>query len=225
MWITTASDFVQSAGIIVITAAALQATAYLFSSQIMLRLFLLMGTALYLLYYFTAANEPLWPAIVGTGCIATTSVYGFFRALANRSTFSISKAHLPVFEKIGEIEPGAFRKLMSVGRVETYTTITQLTEKGVVPDRIWFILQGEVDVVKHGHSFALSPHAFVGEISVIGRFPASADVFSRAGTTAVVWDRARLLALMKRDERFRTAVEALLARDMAIKLAQAVKLG
>ncbi|MGB5865674.1 MAG: hypothetical protein WBG95_15415 [Sulfitobacter sp.] len=225
MWTDTALEFASSAGIIVIIAAALQTAAYLFSSQITLRFFLLLGTAFYLLYYFVAADDPLWPAIFGTGCIATTSIYGLVRTIADRSRFTISKAHLPVFKHIGEIEPGAFRKLMKHGQFKTFTQDIPMTKTGIIPDNVYFTLSGDVDVVKKDHKFAVGPHNFIGEISIMGGFAATADVYGRAGTTVVVWNRSALMRQMEKDERFRVAVEAVFARDMAVKLSQAVQIG
>ncbi|AXI47971.1 hypothetical protein C1J03_19380 [Sulfitobacter sp. SK012] len=224
MWVETAADFLTSPGIIVVAAAALQTIAYIFSNQLTLRLFLLLGTSLYLLYYFVAADDPLWPAIFGTACIGTTSIYGFLRTLANRSTFSISKAHLSIYETIGDIEPGAFRQLMKTAEIKTFDGPEILTELGVVPDHVFYVLEGEVDVCKNDYKFTTGPTVFIGEVSIIGGFEATATVHSRAGSKAVVWDRHRLLEAMGKNVHFRIAVESLFSKDMALKLAQSAKM-
>ncbi len=159
--------------------------AYLFSSQITLRILLLMGTSLYLLYYFVAADQPLWPAIFGTACIGATPIFGLLRAIV------------------------------------TFEQPTEMTRQGQVPTSVFFTLDGDVDVNKADVSFQSPPFSWIGEISIIGGFPASATVRSKPGTKAVVWDRQHLMPKLKRNEKFRIAVEALFARDMAVKLAQA----
>lgn len=211
-------------GVIVIAAAAVQAVAYLFRSQITLRFFLLIGNLLYMLYYFVAADQPLWAAIAGTTAIVITSVYGFGRALLNRSTWIIPNDFKPIFEKIGSIEPGAFCHLMQGAKIVEYSGVERLTEQDQMPDSVYFTLGSEVDVSKQGIGFTSEPYRFIGEISIMGAFPASATVYSRAGTRAVKWDRDWLIDQMDRNERFKIAVEALFARDMAFKLAQAAKL-
>lgn len=223
MWAKTALEFANSAGIIVLMAAALQTAAYLFSSQITLRIFLLLGTFLYLLYYFVAADDPLWPAIFGTACIGATSIYGLLRTLADRSTLTIPKAQMPIYKSIGDIEPGAFRTLMKHAEIKTFTARTPLTKLGVVPNQLFFTLSGDVDVAKNSHAFTIGAHKFIGEISIIGNFAATADVYSRDGTQVVVWEREKLLAQMGKNDRFRVAVEALFARDIANKLSRAVQ--
>jgi hypothetical protein len=195
----------------------------MFAHQIALRVFLLAGTSLYLIYYFVAADDPLWPAIFGTGCIGVTSVYGLLRAIAYRSTLTISKLHFPIFEKMNGMEPGAFRKLMKTAEIVTFEDQTPLTQIGVIPDHVYFIIDGELDVNKSNIDFTMEPNSFVGEISIIGEFAATATVFSRAGSKAVVWNRYRLIEIMDKDDRFRISVEALFSKDMARKLAQAAK--
>ncbi len=223
MWVESITEFMSSAGIIVVAAAAMQTVAYVFASQITLRLFLLVGTFLYLLYYFVVADNPLWPAILGTACIGVTSIYGLLRALAHRSTLMISRDHMPIYEKMADIEPGAFRKLMKNAKIVTFVERLPMTEIGVVPDHVYYTLEGDVDVNKSNYDFPIGPFKFIGEISIIGGFGATATVHSRPGSKAVVWDRYELVTHMNKDERFRVAVEALFSKDMAIKLAQAAK--
>ncbi|MGH1576460.1 hypothetical protein [Planktotalea sp.] len=224
MWVETLTGFIFSTGTIVLAAAAMQTVGYVFSSQITLRIFLLLGTLLYLIYYFVAAEDPLWPAIFGTICIGATSVYGLGRALANRSKWTITKDQLPIFEAMSEIEPGAFRKLMKDAHIKTFDAPTLMTEHGKVPEHVFYTLDGAVDVLKSNMTFSIERFNFIGEISIIGGFGATATVHSRAQTKVVMWDRAKLLAKMQRDERFRIAVEALFSKDMATKLAQAAKI-
>lgn len=223
MWVELISAALTPVGAIVLIAAVIQAVAYMFTNQVTLRLLLLVGTFLYIWYYFVADDTPLWPAIVATTLIGITSIIGFFRLLSSRSKRTISKAHLPIFEQMADIEPGAFRKLMTHATIKTFEGREEMTVFGEVPRHVYYILEGDVDVTKSGFEFASHASNFIGEISVIGGFGATATVFSRAGTRAVVLDRKTLLVSMGKDERFRVAVEALFAKDMAIKLAQAAK--
>lgn len=222
-WVDDLHSVLWQVGAIVILAAMLQTVAYLFTNQITLRIFLLAGNGFYLLYYFVAADDPLWSAILGTSAIGVASIYGLLRALAHRSVRMIRADHLPIFKQIGDIEPGAFRKLMKSAQIITFDQPTLMTEIGQMPASVFFTLDGDVDVTKNCRRFSSPPFSWIGEISIIGGFAASATVHSKAGTTAVVWDRKRLMNKMQREEKFRIAVEALFSKDMAQKLAQAAK--
>lgn len=191
----------------------------------MLRLFLLIGTCLYLLYYFVAADDPLWHAIFGTACIGVTSIYGFIRAILHRAKWALPKDDVAIYEQMKDIEPGAFRKFMKAGEIKTFDAPIMMTQQGAVPDHVYYTLEGHVDVTKDNVSFVSDQFSFIGEISFIGGFAATATVRARKGTKAIVWDRKRLLKLMAGDDRFRVAVEALFAKNMAIKLANAAQLG
>ena len=71
-------------GWLVIAGAMLHTFAYLIRDQIALRIVLLVGTFLYIAYYVAVPTGPLWPAIVGTSCIALASIVGLMRVTLGR---------------------------------------------------------------------------------------------------------------------------------------------
>lgn len=68
-------------GWLVLAGAALQATACLFTNQLVLRTMLFAGSVHYVAYYAAATETPLWPAIFGTSAIALGNGIGFVRVL------------------------------------------------------------------------------------------------------------------------------------------------
>lgn len=78
---TDLSQFAEPTAWVVLSAALLQCGAHLMTNQIALRLALFTGTTLYLVYYFVAASEPLWPAIVGTAALGVANALGLLRVL------------------------------------------------------------------------------------------------------------------------------------------------
>ncbi|MDA8870089.1 hypothetical protein N9H93_01695 [Rhizobiaceae bacterium] len=69
------------ATLLVLGGAGLQTGAHVFRNQFVLRIMLLAGTCLYIAYYFVATPDPLWPAIIASAAIATTSVFGLIRTV------------------------------------------------------------------------------------------------------------------------------------------------
>lgn len=65
----------------------------------------------------------------------------------------------------------------------------QLTTQGTVPEKLFYILSGEVLIDKDGNRFNAGPRVFVGEISIILGTPASASVFLAKGAEIVEWNR------------------------------------
>lgn len=71
-------------GWLVISGAGLQVGAHLLRDQVALRLILLVGTCLYIAYYASLTDGPLWPAIISSSFLAAASVVGLARVLVRR---------------------------------------------------------------------------------------------------------------------------------------------
>jgi len=201
----------------------MQACAYVFSKQITLRILLLIGTAFYLIYYFNASDTPLWPAIFGTSIIASTSIFGLVKLVINSSELIIARDHLPIFRLFPGLEPGTFNKLMQAGEVRYLKDKEVLTKKGIIPSHLFLILEEVVDVKKKKFKFQVGKGSFIGEVSMMQNSAATATVYGRSDTKVIAWPRINLEKTMAKDNRFKLALEALIARDMARKLAEAAK--
>ncbi|MCL4766814.1 MAG: cyclic nucleotide-binding domain-containing protein [Hyphomicrobiaceae bacterium] len=213
-------EFVSQPGSIVYLAAATQAAGLLFRTQIVLRIFLLLGSGLYLTYYAVAAATPLWEAMVATTAIALANIFGLTLLMLSRSARMIPADQVALHDMLGGLEPGDFRSLMRFGRVRTLPADEILTVAGQVPDRLLYVIDGDVEIEKSSSPrFRIAPRHFIGEVSLVLDAPASATVWASAGTRLVEWPRVRLVQEMKRRTRLKLAVEALIARDMARKVA------
>ncbi len=213
-------EFVAQPGHIVYVAAATQAVGLIFRTQITLRIFLLVGSGLYLVYYAVAAQTPLWEAMAATTAIALANVYGLILLILSRSARMIPADQAGLHQMLGGLEPGDFRSLMRFGRIRTLQADEILTVAGQVPDRLLYVIDGDVEIEKGSTPrFRIAPRHFIGEVSLVLDSPASATVWAAAGTQLVEWPRGRLLQEMRRRTRLKLAVEALIARDMARKVA------
>ena len=206
-------------GNIVYLAAATQAAGLLLRTQLVLRLFLLLGSGFYLTYYAMAAASPLWEAIAAEALIASANAYGLAMLLLSRSRWLIPESQLDLFDMIGELEPGEFKALMRHGRMRTLETDEVLTVEGRVPERLVYVIDGEVEIDKGGATFKLAPRHFIGEISLVLGTAASATTRVAAGTQIVEWPRSALSRAMTRQHRLKLAVEAIIGKDMARKVA------
>ena len=213
-------DLVAQPGNIVYIAAATQAAGMLFRSQIILRVLLLLGSGLYLVYYATAAENPLWQAMAATTAISLANIYGISMLLLSRSVRIIPAHQFALFKMLDGMEPGDFRALMRFGQTRTLQREEALTVKGEVPDRLFYVIEGEVEIEKKtAPRFRIAPRNFIGEVSLVLGSPASATVLAPPGTRIIEWPRDRLTKQMDRRNRLKLAIEALIARDMARKVA------
>lgn len=114
---------------------------------------------------------------------------------------------------------GEQRRILNMGRWETLEDGTVLTRDGVHPPALVYIAEGTVDVLINGRQIAIcGPGDYVGEMSLVGGAPASAD--TRVRGSALVW---RLPAeaiedLDRRKPAWLAVIEAGIARNIRRKL-------
>jgi hypothetical protein len=158
--------------------------------------------------------------MAATTAISMANVYGISMLLLSRSVRIIPAEQLPYFGMLEGLEPGEFKTLMRFGKVRTLQNQEILTVKGEVPGRLFYVIEGEVEIEKNSTPrFCIGPRHFIGEVSLVLGTPASATVAAPAGTRLIEWPRDLLARQMARRNRLKLAVEALIARDMARKVA------
>jgi hypothetical protein len=92
-----------------------------------------------------------------------------------------------------------FRKLIKTNAFNTvYGTI--LTRETEIPDKLYIILKGEVEIIKAEQSIAtLQPGSFIGEMSFISKGPTSASSWAVKEVQCAFWTRDDLEKLKQRD--------------------------
>ncbi len=206
-------------GNLVFLAAAIQAAALLFRGQLRLRVLLLTGSIVYLFYYMVAAKEPLWEAMIATSAMSIANIYGLAVLILGNTVRLIPANQIALFSMFGEIQPGEFRLFMKLGQIRRLTDDETLTMIGKVPDYLYFVIEGEVEIEQGCGRFQIPSRHFIGEISLMLGTPASATTQVKSGTQIVQWPREQLIRNMARHPKMKTAVESLLSRDMARKVA------
>jgi len=205
-------------------AVAFYVMGFLFRDQIVLRSLVLSGSACYVIYYFIVSDAPLWDAILATTLIMASTAYGLISLLLSRSKLAVPRAQMPVLdamESFGRLEPGLFRRLMDCGDRRVASAETPLTREGVPPEALAFLVSGGMRIRKGDVDLVLPGPCFVGEVGWMLGTPASADVAAVPGSDYVLWPRDDLRRAMRRNPRLETALDALVAHDMARKVAAA----
>lgn len=200
-------------------ATAAQVIGLLVTRQLILRLMVLTGSALFVVYYYTHLGQPQWDAIVGSSLIGLANLVGLMVLLYSRIPIGMRGENRLLFEAIGGLEPGQFRKLMRVGRMVQSPEPVVLTKEGEVPDQLFFVLKGRPLIEKDDYAFRIADRCFVGEVAFKLGCLASATATLPEGGMYVTWERTRLEALLARKPTLQQAFDALIARDMANKVA------
>ncbi|MGB0505408.1 MAG: Crp/Fnr family transcriptional regulator [Pikeienuella sp.] len=217
-------DTIFSTGILVHLGMAGYFAGFLFRDQVVLRLLVLAGTASYLAYYYLHPAEPLWGAIFASSMIGLATLIGLMRVLASRMPLTLNAEDRLIFDALPGLEPGEFRRLMALAERVTLGKDTLLTAEGHKPDRLHFTCAGEFAAEKDGKTFKIPPLTFVGEVSFMLDAKASATLVAESGARLVSWEVGRLRSTLSSHPDLKQAFEALLARDMAEKVAAGIRL-
>ncbi|MCK8464442.1 cyclic nucleotide-binding domain-containing protein [Aliiroseovarius sp. S1339] len=207
--------------ILVLAAAGMFVLGYLIINQVILRVMLLIGTALYIWYYFVVAPTPLWPAIWASSATGFANIIGLSGLLLRKSQLSIPRRFSDLYVHFDMLPPGDFRKLMLVAQRRSRPAGYQLTQDGVEVQKLCYVVAGTVTVKKFGNSFTMPGASFVGEVSFLTGNYASASTYLSHESDVLEWDVGMLERRAARDVRFRLALDAVISLDLAQKVARA----
>lgn len=215
-------DFIEP-GYLAWIAGGLYAIGYLIINQVALRLMVLLGTIFYIWYYWVAADVPLWDAIIASVILGTANLIGLANLLFHKSSLYVPRAHRDIYGgQFSHMLPADFRVLMQDcrrERLETEQIVT--TEDGQVKS-LYYVLAGEIGIEKLGERFWMPSGLFVGEIAYLTGRNSSATTWLPAGSEVLIWDFETLRKRSDRNPRFKLAFEAMISRDLAMKVAVAV---
>ena len=200
--------------------AALLTVAAMFSKdQLMLRALLLVSTILYIVYYAIIPATPLWDAMAWSTAMVLANVVMMARIALDRASYAMRQDEKRLFASFPNLAPGQFRRLMELARWTSARNDTLLTREGEPIDRLYFVIDGAIEVTKGGRSFPIRPETFIGEIGFLLRQPASATVTVKAGTRYVDWPADALAELLSERPALGVAMESRFNLDLATKLA------
>ena len=213
-----------STGTLVHIAMLGYVAGFILKNQIGLRSLVLFATCFYIAYYYYHPETPLWGAIFASLMILLANLIGLSRILYGRMKLAMPADQVAIYDAMAGLQPGEFRKLMSLGEVRTTERETRLTTEGETPDHLYFIAEGAPVAEKGGRRFDVPPRHFIGEISFVLGTAATATVRLPAGGRYVMWDKDKLRRAFARSPELERGFEALLSRDMASKVSTSVQI-
>ena len=195
---------------------------YLIINQLMLRLVLMVGSFIYVAYYWTAADEPLWSAIYLSIAMICANMIGITGLFARQSRLAIPAAHKDIYHLFGDLPPGDFRDLVLRANRRTLQEDEVVSNAGQPMRKLYYVLSGTAQVEKAGERFTLPAAVLVGEVAYMRRRPSSATTTVVAGSEILEWNVDVLEARAARSSRFQLALESMISKDLAEKVALAV---
>lgn len=208
--------------VLITLAGGLYTLGLLIINQMLLRLMIFAGSVAYLAYYWTAADTPLWGAIYTTTILMVANVIGMASLLLRNASFAIPRGFEDIYPNFKPLLPGDFRALMLLSERRTLEVDTVLSREAAPQDTLFFIIHGIPTVTKMGTSFPMAERIFVGEVAYLTGNGSAATTSVKAGTELLSWDLTKLRKAAERKPRLKLALDAVISKDLARKVALAV---
>ena len=123
------------------------------------------------------------------------------------------------FNALPDLDQNDLEALIEIATVEDVPASTELTVEGSVPERLYFVVEGEMLLEKSGRIRRIGPNIFVGETAFVLDDVASATVTLDRGGRCISWDIAELGALIDRNSHVGSAFDMAFKQDLARKVA------
>lgn len=201
-------------------AALFMLIGFCFQNPLTLRTFAILGNLTFICFYLLIDDVPWWTAIVLTAAIIAVNIYMMTKIMSDHRMFRLSADEMMLFARLPGLTPGQFKSLLEISEWHNPKVPLQLTVTGVMPDALYYVLEGQVEVNRDGKRFNVGPHAFIGELAFLRQKPATATTFANAGGLIVSWEQKTLRSLMNANDGIRKAVDHLLSGDLAEKIAK-----
>ncbi len=203
-------------------AGALYTIGYLIINQVMLRLVMMVGSFCYIAYYATVGDAPLWGAIYGSILMIGTNIIGLCALYLRNANMFMPKSAEDLYSLFTPIRPGDFRSLMRLGQRQVLFKETIISREGEPIEKLYFIISGTAQVLKRQSAFPMPGPVFVGEVAYLLEANSAATTIVPAGTEMVVWDVAKLRRAIQRKPRLKLALDAVISKDLAMKVSYSV---
>lgn len=215
-------QFDLSPSFLVASAGGVQIIGYLLINQTYLRLTMLCSTSLYIVYYFNAAETPLWWAIAISSMTLVAILIGLAALYARNASWSLPEEHKDIYPLFDELQPGDFSTVMRLAKRITIDKERIVTREGEEIDALYYVTAGHFLVRKGNAEFDVPGPTFIGEVAYLTGKPSAATTTLPAGTEVLEWPRDALRRQSRKNPRLKLALEALISRDLAVKVSLAV---
>lgn len=201
-------------------AALLQMLGLLLRTQLLLRLFVLVGSLVYVAYYYFHTVEPMWAAIFWSAVLGAANTFGIARLILERLHFRQTADEQQFLRLLETLTPGELRRLMRLARWRVAEVTTTLTQEGQPVRNLYFVLHGQIEIVKAGKPFSTRPGVFIGEVAFLLKTSASATVFLAPGAKYIEWPVEPLRKLIDRTPSLGISMKHLFNQELARKVAR-----
>ena len=200
--------------------AFLSLVALAFRGPLKLRSLLVFSILCSTIYHAIQQPNPSWQELPWNMVTFVINIVVLSQIVLDRTHLGLTAREEELFTAFEHLSPGEFRQVMAMASWHQASESTCLTEEGVLPAELYYVLEGDLHLEKEGRAFSTAPRTFIGEVAFLRETPASATVRLAPGARYVVWPTAALKLRMKKQASLKTALHHLIGLDMATKVAR-----
>ena len=202
-------------------AALLSVAAMAFRDQLKLRAILLLSILCNIVYHLAKNPGPAWQEVFWNVVTFAITLKVLAQIVLDRTHIGLTEDEETLFAAFRYLTPGEFRQLMKVGVWRRAGEKETLTIEGKLPDRLFYVLEGDILIRKGEREVKIGPRTFIGEVAFLHHTPASATVELSDGARYIEWPVAALHRKIGSRNSLEASIHRLIGLDMAMKIARA----
>jgi len=203
--------------ILIYAGAMLLLASYLTPTSLQFRYLASAGLIAILAYGYALG---MGQVVVGAALGIAINALMIWRLWRQGHAIAMSDDELNLFRNLRGLSPEQFRKLMKAGTWVRTAEPVLLTREGLMPEELYYVLEGSLSIQKSGREIKVQPAAFIGELAYLREMPATATVQLLPPGLYVSWKHAELNRVLSHDEALRLALAMLINNDLAEKVAR-----
>jgi len=178
-------------------AAFFSLSAYLLRSMLWLRILLVCAA---LVYIVSGVSLGLTAMVGWNLAYVAINLYHIVFLLLDRITINLPPETRKVYQRyFSSMSTREFRKLITSNGFRIFQD-QNIVDEGEVPDKLFIILRGHVNVVRDNETIArLGAGNFIGEMSFVSKEPASANAWAEDLVQCAFWTHDDLEKLRQRN--------------------------
>jgi len=198
------------------------AASYLVTSMLWLRALAVVALAMEAVYFVFAADEPLWVGIFWNGVFVAINVIQLWRLVHERMRSRLSTEEAVLHQgPFANFTRHGFHRLLRAGTWRDLPIGAELTRENEPVPELLVVGSGIARVMVRGKEVALvQPGALIGEMSMVMQTNATATVVAATPCRVFGIDKRKLSDLCAEDTAVSAAMQGVIGRDLAKKLAQ-----
>lgn len=197
-------------------------SSYLFRNILYLRFMSILAAITGSIYFFYAADKPLWTAIFWQFLFISINLLQIIQLFMAGSKINMGLLDKNIYQMaFTKMRISSFKKLLNLGIKEEVSAGTTLLVEGEVVKNLIFIYAGKVDVILGGKKIAeCKAGNFIGEMSFETELPATATVITTTTVNYIKWDKLSLRNVTMGDKQIDSELHAAIIFDLIKKIAQ-----